>query len=1000
MKCFPWFCLLALVPALARGVSEPRIVGEPWQIAGDPDLGDLTHPNQQPVDFGLWKAADGTWQLWSCIRGTKETGRTRLFHRWESDALTRPDWRPLGIAMRADPDQGETPGGLQAPHVIRHEGTFYMFYGDWENIRLATSQDGKTFQRARSTGAASAGLFTEGVGNNTRDPMVLRIGGLWHCYYTAYPEKLGSVYCRTSEDFKRWTPSRQVAFGGAAGTNAFSAECPFVVELVPGEFYLFRTQRYGRDAITRVYHSRDPFDFGVVRDVGRLVSSLPVAAPELVQEDGQWFMASLLPSLKGIQVSRLEWAPVPHRDWPAYLGDKASTQFSELAQISKSNVHQLEVAWTYHSGDARKDNRSQIQCNPLIIGGRLFGTSPQLKLLALDAATGRELWRFDPFAGAGESSSLGVNRGVMYWAQEDDQRLFFTAGHYLHAINARTGQPIPGFGDKGRVDIREGLGRDPRQLFVLANTPGVIYQDLLILGTRVSEGPGPSAPGDIRAYDVRTGQLIWNFRSVPHPGEAGYETWPPDAWRYIGGANCWTGMAVDEQRGLVFCPTGSAAFDFWGGNRIGQNLYANCLLALDARTGRRVWHFQFVHHDLWDRDLPAPPNLVTVQHNGRKVDAVAQVTKSGHVFVFQRETGEPLFPIEERPVPPSDLQGEAAWPTQPLPSKPAPFSRQLFSADQITDISPDSYKEILAQFVRLRPHAAFMPPSTEGTIIFPGFDGGGEWGGAAVDPRRGILYVNGNEMPWILTMVPTQARPGQAVSSGQQIYSQICAACHGLSRSGDPARAYPTLVNIGQKLKKTEIIELLGHGRGNMPAFTFLSAPQKEAVSDFLLETEAASGGIDRTPVPDATIQMQTIEPYTHTGYNRWLDTNGYPAVKPPWGTLNAIDLNTGDYLWKTTLGEFPELTARGIPPTGTENYGGPVVTAGGLVFIAASKDEMIRAFDQDTGQVLWQRKLPAGGYATPATYSVKGRQYVVIACGGGKMGTKSGDAYVAFALP
>ena len=684
-------------------------------------------------------------------------------------------------------------------------------------------------------------------------------------------------------------------------------------------------------------------------------------------------------------------------DWPVYLGDKASTHFSSLTQIHRTNVQRLEVAWTYRSGDSRQDNRSQIQCNPLIIDGVLYGTSPQLKLFALEAASGKEIWRFDPFASAAESGALGVNRGVVYWSERADRRLFVTAGHFLYAIDAATGRPIPNFGDHGRVDIREGLGRDPAKLFVLANTPGVIFRDRLILGTRVSEGPGPSAPGDIRAYDVRTGKLVWNFHSVPRPGQPGYETWPPEAWTYIGGANCWTGMAVDEKRGLVFCPTGSAAFDFWGGNRIGQNLYANCLLALDAATGRRVWHYQFVHHDLWDRDLPAPPNLLTIRRHGRQIDAVAQVTKSGHVFVFNRETGEPLFPIEERPVPGSDLQGESAWPTQPFPVKPAPFSRQLFSADQITDISPESYKTVLAKFVKARPHVPFMPPSTEGTIIFPGFDGGAEWGGAAVDPTRGVLYVNANEMPWILTMVRTEAEAGHPLSNGQQIYNQICAACHGITRDGDPARAYPTLLNIGLKLKKTDIVDLLGHGRGNMPAFTFLSDAQRGAVADFVLDLEPLAAERHATAI-DADVKI--IEPYTHTGYNRWLDTNGYPAIKPPWGTLNAIDLNTGATLWQTTLGEFPELTAKGIPPTGTENYGGPIITASGLIFIAASKDEMIRAFNQDTGEVLWAAKLPAGGYATPATYAIQGRQYVVIACGGGKMGTKSGDAYVAFSLP
>lgn len=685
-------------------------------------------------------------------------------------------------------------------------------------------------------------------------------------------------------------------------------------------------------------------------------------------------------------------------NWPVYLGDKASTHYSTLKQITPRNVHRLRVAWEYRAGDARPNNLSQIQCNPLVIDGVLYGISPQLKLFALDAATGRERWRFDPFAGA-PNGGAGVSRGVTFWSGGAEQRILFPAGRHLYAVDAKTGRPIESFGQQGRVDLREGLGRDPATLHVTTTTPGVIFEDLLILGTRVSEGPGPSAPGHLRAYEVRTGKIAWVFHTIPHPGEFGYETWPPDAWQHIGGANCWTGMALDERRGWVFVPTGSAAFDFWGGYRLGQNLFANCLLALDARTGRRVWHYQLVHHDLWDRDLPAPPNLLTLRRGGKRIDAVAQVTKSGHVFVFDRENGAPLFPIEERPVPPSDLPGESAWPTQPVPLKPAPFSRQVFSADLITDLSPESYKTVLEKFVKLRPHAPFMPPSKEGTIIFPGFDGGAEWGGAAVDPD-GILYVNGNEMPWILEMIETRTQDQAPLSSGAQIYNQLCAACHGVHRQGDPSRSIPALLGVEQRLKQEDVLKLLATGKGIMPSMAFLTREQREAVAHFVLGvTEPVRSGGGGVGVLGALGPLG-LEPYSHTGYNRWLDTNGYPAVKPPWGTLNAIDLNTGEYVWRTTLGEFPELTAKGIPPTGTENYGGPIVTASGLIFIAASKDEMFRAFDKRTGKVLWQTQLPAGGYATPATYAVNGRQFVVIACGGGKMGTKSGDAYVAFALP
>ncbi|MBK7997189.1 MAG: PQQ-binding-like beta-propeller repeat protein [Verrucomicrobia bacterium] len=686
-------------------------------------------------------------------------------------------------------------------------------------------------------------------------------------------------------------------------------------------------------------------------------------------------------------------------NWSTYLGDKASSHYSTLKQITPRNVAKLEVAWTYRAGGMDTNNRSQIQCNPLVIDGVLYGTTPDLQLFALNAATGAELWRFNPTSVKGITKA-GVNRGLVYWADGADRRILFGCDHFLHAINASNGQRVASFGDGGTIDLKKDLGRDVSSLSLQSSTPGVLYGDLLIMGMRLGEGPAPVAPGHIRAFNVRTGKLAWRFHTIPQPGEFGYDTWPPNAYQYTGAANVWTGFAVDEKRGIVFCPTGSAAFDFWGGNRIGQNLFANCLIALDAKTGKRLWHQQLVRHDLWDRDLPAPPNLLTVTHGGRRIDAVAQVTKSGHVFVFHRETGEPLFPVREVPVPMSDLQGESAWPTQPIPTKPAPFSRQLFTYDDITDISPESHRHVLERFARIRPHTPYLPPSREGSIVFPGFDGGAEWGGAATDPD-GVLYVNGNEMPWVLTMVETKRKGAEPLASGEAIFTQICAACHGVDRQGNKAQNVPSLVGVEQRLKKPDVLALLKTGKGVMPSFDFLTENQRQLVVDYLLGTAPA------TPANDAGrkeelggVDVLGTIPYTMTGYHRWLDTNGYPAIKPPWGTLNAIDLNTGEYRWRVTLGEWPELTAKGVPPTGTENYGGPVVTAGGLVFIAASRDEHLRAFDRKTGKELWKAKLPAAGYATPSTYAVNGRQYVVIACGGGKIGTKSGDAYVAFALP
>jgi quinoprotein glucose dehydrogenase len=685
------------------------------------------------------------------------------------------------------------------------------------------------------------------------------------------------------------------------------------------------------------------------------------------------------------------------QNWSSYLGDSARSHYSTLKQITPANVQRLEVAWTYRAGDARADNRSQIQCNPLIIDGVLYGTSPQLKVIALDAATGRELWRFDPVKD-GKGGASGVNRGVVHWAEGNDRRILHIADHFLYAVDARTGKLVESFGEGGRVDIKQGLGRDTSKLAIAGSTPGTVFGNLLFIPMRLGEGPAPAAPGHIRAFDIRTGKQVWRFNTIPHPGEFGHDTWPADAWTHIGAANCWAGMAVDDERGLLYVPTGSATYDFWGGNRIGANLFANCLVCLDARTGQRKWHYQFVRHDLWDRDLPAPPNLLTVQRNGKKIPAVAQVTKSGHVFVFNRETGEPLFPIEERAVPQSDLQGESAWPTQPVPLKPAPFTRQLYTANELPRLSPEIHRTALERFAKLRPHAFYMPPSREGTIIFPGFDGGAEWGGAAVDPD-GVLYVNANEVPWVLTMVETKRTEGGAVSA-PELYTQICGVCHGANREGNTAQNVPTLVNVAQKLKAADILALLETGKGVMPSFAFLSTAQKEALVQYVLAPGATSTTLTDRSIEPAGQNVLGRIPYSMTGYNRWRDTNGHPAITPPWGTLNAIDLNTGEYKWRVPFGEYPELTAKGVPPTGAESYGGPVVTASGLVFIAASRDEMFRVFDKQTGKVLWQTKLPAAGYATPSTYMVNGRQYVVIACGGGKLETKSGDAYIAFALP
>ena len=666
-------------------------------------------------------------------------------------------------------------------------------------------------------------------------------------------------------------------------------------------------------------------------------------------------------------------------DWRVTGGEPGNSRYSPLNQIDRDNVSQLRVAWTYHTGDLAPNAHGEIQATPIVVDGVLYTTTPALAVIALRADSGTLLWRFDPFAG--RRRELHVNRGVVYWANGDDKRILFTAGRRLYALDARTGHPIRTFGDSGSVDLARGLSRPLHDEYLVATSPGVVFDNLLIQGTRVGEEEG-SAPGDIRAYDIRTGAIRWTFHTIPHPGEFGYDTWPAGAWKTAGGANSWPGMSVDSKRGIVYIPTGSATPDFYGGARAGADLFANTLLALDARTGRRIWHFQSVHHDLWDRDLPAAPNLVTIRKNGETVDAVAQITKSGFVFVFDRLTGRPLFPIEERPVPPSDLRGEHAWPTQPFPTKPAPFGRQSL-AD--SDISPQA----LRRWRTLRHGSLFTPPSVEGTVVLPGFDGGGEWGGAAVDPQTAVLFVNASDVPWIAAMRPAATLPNANARprSGARVYATSCARCHGADRHGRD-RA-PSLADVASRLSMEQARDVIEHGRGFMPSFGGLSDAEERAVIAYL----------GYAPPPPRTKPRSTTlkSPYEFMGYERWRDSSGYPAVKPPWGTLSAIDLTTGKYRWRITLGEHPEL---GEPATGAEQYGGPIVTRGRVLFIAATQDGKFRAFDEDTGRLLWETTLPAPGYATPSTYMVNGKQYIVIAAGGGKLGSPSGDSYVAYALP
>jgi len=663
-------------------------------------------------------------------------------------------------------------------------------------------------------------------------------------------------------------------------------------------------------------------------------------------------------------------------------------RYSPLTQINRANVKRLQVAWTFDASDGTVG--TELEVNPIVVHGVLYATTASLNVVALNAATGQLVWRFDPYDGRHVRGEGGRVRGVAYWGDGQDERIFVGVQQFLYALDAKTGRPIGSFGHGGRIDMRDDL-RPGEKLMISLGTPGIVYKDLLILGSRTAESL-PTPPGDVRAYDVRTGTLRWSFHTVPRPGEIGYETWPKDAWTYTGAANNWAGMSLDVSRGLVFVPTGSAADDYYGANRVGDDLYADALIALKAETGERVWHFQFVRHDIWDRDLPAPANLVTLRRDGRQIDAVAQITKSGHVFVFERETGKSLFPIQYRRYPPSDVEGEVTADSQPLPLIPEPFARQRLTEDMLTERTPEAHRAALERFRAVRSGGQFVPASLQGTIVFPGLDGGGEWGGAAFDPATSVLYVNANEMAWIVSLV--QRAPRLVATSARELYATHCAGCHGVDRKGTPP-AFPSLLDLTDRLTTPEIHAVLSDGSGRMPGFARLGSDALSAIQHYILTGEQAQAAV-------ATTVASPIDQKYRPQIDRFLDPDGYPAIKPPWGTLNAIDLSTGKYLWKIPLGEYRELAAQGITNTGCENYGGPVVTAGGVLFIGATNyDSKFRAFDKATGALLWETMLPAPGNATPATYEVKGRQFVVIAASSGKSrGQQAPASYVAFALP
>jgi quinoprotein glucose dehydrogenase len=696
--------------------------------------------------------------------------------------------------------------------------------------------------------------------------------------------------------------------------------------------------------------------------------------------------------------------------WNIYKADAESSSYSPLELINKENVHELKVAWIFNPGDTISGSTrlEKSECNPIVIDNIMYATSARHRLYAINASNGKLVWSFDPFNGA---KGGGVNRGVTYWEDGDDKRILFTAGDNLFAVNAKAGKLITSFGDSGKVSMNVGIRDNPELISIKPTSPGIIYKDLLIIGNEVSELYG-AQPGYVRAYNVRTGKLEWTFHTIPKPGEPGYETWPKDAWKYAGGANDWGGMSVDEKRGMVFLATGSPTYDFYGADRKGENLFGNCVVALNANTGKYIWHFQTVHHDLWDYDLPAPPNLVTIIKDAKEIDAVAQTSKIGFLYVLDRETGQSLFPVEERKVPASDVPGEEAWPTQPFPLKPAAYVRQYMTVDDLTNFSAEAHDSLIEKFKSLQYEGLFTPPSLKGTLNLPGTIGGSEWGGAAYDPATHILYVNGNNTPEIDLL--QKIEPGKELknvspySAGKKIYMTYCASCHKENRNGDAV--YPSLIDLQKRMTKDEVLNKIEQGSGRMPGFSGVIKGQEESIIAFLFQAQDkkfSQRENDLSEIQSNNLSHgDTIENAKYdtaiylnvTPYADFTDRNGHPAIKPPWGTLNAINLNTGEYEWKIPVGNDSALQEKGATITGLPSMPGPIVTAGGIVFFCGAHDKKFFAFDKTTGKLLWETTLPAAGSSTPCTYMTNGKQYVALSVGGNK---ENPAGYVtAFSLP
>ena len=709
---------------------------------------------------------------------------------------------------------------------------------------------------------------------------------------------------------------------------------------------------------------------------------------------------------------------VQHKTWRDYGGGPDQSKYVVVDEINKSNVSQLKPVWFYPSGD---DNVYQF--NPIIIDSIMYVLAKDNSLIALNAATGKEIWIHTNLQGI-------APRGINYWQSKDgaDRRLLFQMNNYLQAINAEIGKSILNFGKEGLVDLKEGLDRDTASISrVQSGTPGKVFENLLLLGSAPGENY-MSGPGHLRAYDVVTGKLAWTFHTIPHPGEEGYETWPKDAYKYIGGVNAWGEISIDAERGIAYYPLGSPTYDYYGGDRIGSNLYGNCLLALDTRTGKRLWHFQTVHHDLWDYDVSAAPQLITVNHDGKKIDAVAIAVKNGFMFVFDRVTGKSLWPIEERPVPASEVPGEQAWPTQPFPTVLPPFSRQQMTSKDLSTffLTPEERATWTKRIDSMRTGLYTPVSMTHETLALPGAVGGASWGSTASNPGKGMVYVRSIDWPSVYGKVLQRidsagltTKPNNKLAGGQGIYISNCQSCHGAERTGGVG---PQLLQIKSRFNFKKFQQLVVSGKGEMPAFAHLDEASVKKVYGYLVAGSAAvrenklvndkpadlkpavitgpvvasggapggqnlrqsvgrgrpnRGGQDSygTPYPkDAAVSP--VRYFIPPGWGL-----GFPyLISPPWSSIIAYDMNTGTIKWTAAIGQDQKATEEGGKNTGVlrSQRNGMIVTSSGLLFCTA-KDGKIYAFDADNGKQLWAAQLPSGTQGLPAMYEVNKRHYLVV---------------------